>query len=789
MVIRYNKIGIFRLSVIKGVKTSMIKITFFKNIFTRTGNTVECSFEELAAMIKQSVKIDGTDRDKVYNKCFIRTQCRGARKDGNCDDSSVVIIIDADRAGGASALVEPSVAHNVLKDMGINHLIYTSWSHKSDPEKQVNKYRILIPVEGCYNKRDIVSANWQILRILKENGVDIKHVKEMDSWSQPWFYGRHIGEYECYEYYGGKEFQVDPDERSCEDKEDEEVSQEDEDGGKEKDEGKVCGVTKQELYDNIRTGAEFHESLRTLSYQMIKDGMSNADVKAYLKVLMDGSLEAGSDRWQKRYGEIDRLVDGAEKLSGEDSAGWCLAEEKKFKKISLPKAPGLMGQFMTELEEFMNYRDETIAFVSSIFIVSSIIGRKFNVDINDADGRGKPTALNMYLTLAAETGSGKSEIEDAVENCYIQFSGANGNIQDFFYKGRVSGPRALYKRYLNQRVIGFIQNEKGIAGQSSLGDQQGMKDAWLNLYGQGAWNKWSGAAGFTDSDTDVKSLRGVAVSYVGESTPVELRKAYSKGDQVANGTIPREMIFTISELNTKPNRNIRKCYSKSVVDRFIELVNLCHPESASDVYAPVIITSAGEADREKYLDVQEAYRVRQNEGEDVLERAMSSRAFVKMLRLAGICTVINKGPYGDRINYIDRDEWEWARSVVEYEYANMEQIVNLTNGTDDLGAAVKFAVTKIKQMLDDKISDSTLRLDKESRVLKLIPCTNLKKAIRYNSAVLALNGDPKKAYRIVSGVDKVINYMIDLGIISKPEKNKLRRGECYRVLKAINEYI
>jgi len=758
----------------------MITITLFKNIYDKSGVQVCGSFKEIVDRLRISNRISDKERSgdldsiKVYNKVMIRTGCKGQRKDSNCDELSNLIVIDMDK--GTRTNPKPWNVNKVLTDIGINHFIYTSWSNMVNGEP---KYRILIPTAQGYNKSNLHALNAQVLELLANEGQGIVHVKEMDSWSQPWFYGRHVEEYNTYEYFDGFDYNIGEIKESPAQIEKTSAPDPDKD---------VVKSGKEALYENIRTGSEYHESLRTLSFQMIKDGMSKADVKAYLKSLMNGSLESGSDRWQKRYGEIDRLVDGV-KDEPEESKEWSIGKGKLLKRFGLPKAPGLMGQFMTELEEFMNYRDSTIAFVSSIFIVSSIVGRKFNVDINDAEGRGKPTALNMYLTLAAETGSGKSEIEDSVENCYMQFSGANGNIQDFFFKGRVSGPRALYKRYINQRVIGFIQNEKGIAGQSSLGDQQGMKDAWLNLYGQGAWNKWSGAAGFTDSDTDIKSIRGVAVSYVGESTPVELRKAYSKGDQVANGTIPREMIFTIGELNTKPNRQIRKEYSKQIVDRFIELINLCHPEASADMYAPIILTSACDADREMYLDVQEMYRERQNSGEDVLERAMSSRAFVKMLRLAGICSVINKGPEHERIGYIDKDEWEWAKSVVEYEYANMEQIVNLTNGSDDLGVAVKIAVSKICQMLDDTIKDSTLKLDKYHRDYKWIPCTYLKKAIRYMPAILALEGDPKRAYKIVSGVDKVIVYLIDLGIISKPEKNTLKRGECYRVLEGINDFI
>jgi len=69
------------------------------------------------------------------------------------------------------------------------------------------------------------------------------------------------------------------------------------------------------LYENIRIGRDYHDTLRDLSWRLIAAGTDAGTVVNQLRALMEQS-EAPHDeeRWQPRYDDIPRLVDGAVKL-------------------------------------------------------------------------------------------------------------------------------------------------------------------------------------------------------------------------------------------------------------------------------------------------------------------------------------------------------------------------------------------------------------------------------------------------------------------------------------------
>ena len=231
------------------------------------------------------------------------------RKDEDCEPSRILIIDgDCSRDGGNAP--SPRAAHIALKELGYNHFVYTTHSHSKDK----NKWRAVIAA-GKYERKDLKANNVAIIQEMKARGCSIKHVKEMDSFSQIWFLPRRDdltdGMYAQYEYYDGSDWET----IHVEESEAEETE------GKEKADQKGYTSSLEELHENIRTGREYHESLRTLSYQYIVDGMSSANTKALLKSIMEGSKDAGTDRWQTRYNDIDRMVDGAVSRNDFDRIG------------------------------------------------------------------------------------------------------------------------------------------------------------------------------------------------------------------------------------------------------------------------------------------------------------------------------------------------------------------------------------------------------------------------------------------------------------------------------------
>jgi len=749
-------------------------ITKFRSETEKQGGIVKQyeHFEDLAKEFKECRK------GGKLGSGFIRCETI-ERKDSDCKPSRL-LIIDGDESEDGSNAPSPRQVHLALKELGYNHFIYTSHSHSKDK----NKYRVVIAADE-YDRNAVTANNSAVLLELKARGKAIKHVKEMNSFSQIWFNPRRDdpedGLYRFYGFFKGKDWEsiTDVQESETETKKDQEETEKT--GGSE---------SLEQMHENIRTGREYHESLRTLSYQYIADGMSTANAKAILKSIMNSSKDAGSDRWQTRYDDIDRMVDGAIGSSVASSIADLDLSEPETIHNPPPMPDGLLGKFITELKEFMLYEDDTIAFAAGMFILTSIVGRTFNVDIHSKDGLGAPTALNMYFTLAAETGVGKSEIENAVERTFMEFSGVNGSIRDFFYKGRVTGPRALYRIYKSQRSVGVIANEAGIEGKSSLGDKQGLNSAWLNLYGQGAWNKYTSASELSDSDNSIESIRAVAISRVSESTPVELMSYYRQGASVENGLIPRENMFIIKEINTKANRNIRSHYSKDIRDKMEHLVSICHKNAGEDLgFKPYVISVDDSALLAEMFAMQERLRTRQSKGNTMHERALSGRMFVKMLRYAGIWTVFNVDKEDKDSLTITRSGWSWAVRVVEDEYDKINDVVALTSGNNVMDELIDYTAYKLGQIINGTIKVNDCRVDPEMRRSGIIPTTKVKKAVRSNPQFKDLEGDPKFSGMYKSGIDKVLEYMAKIGYIEVLKKNPLGRGAAIKVLDGLVEHL
>lgn len=707
---------------------------------------------------------------------FVRGQLKPpVRNDENATNSKL-LIIDGDEGKKGRSAPRACDVHEALVKIGLNHFIYTSHSHKKEIDGVVrNKYRVVIEASE-YERKDLDRNNREILRALAEMGLIIKYVKEMKSWSQIWYEPRlEAGRedvFEYYEYFDGIPWKSYINTIEDESDESDEASAENWNQFDRSD-----SETLHEMYENIRTGKEYHNSMLIITYQMVKDGMSKAHCKEYMRSLMDASDGVGTERWNTRYLQIDDLVD---KIKDEESEKESLEREKQFmemppvdfkskdKKVDdtekeIPLPNGLLGKYIRQNMEFMRYKDKKIAFVSSMFILASICGRKFNVDIASADGMADPTALNMYFTLAAETGIGKSEVEGLVEKAYFHFAGNDGNIMDFFYKGKVTGPKAMRRIYSERRSIGFVVNEAGMEGQSKLGDRLGLASEWLNLYGQGAWNKWTSSAEFSDVENSSKSVRAAAVSRIGESTPVELKKFYRSGDNMENGLIPRECVFLLGKANHEINRNIRVEYSSDIRDKFVQLVQTCHKDINEDVlFKPHIITVDDKDLLDDMYNTQEQYRKIQLgfvKGKDGLhQRAMASRLFVKMLRYCGLITIFNKEKSSARCLVIDKDDWEWSKRIVEWEYSQVDKLVNLTMiADDDMGKCMRVVSRKIMEMLNDEVGVKDCQLNAKERKQQIIPAGKLNKLIRTKPEIKELQN--KAGFRSMPVIYMILEYM------------------------------
>lgn len=191
------------------------KLNLSKTVIGGVSNTQLQRFDillsELIAMFKpEQVKV-GT-KDGTY---FVRGRCIGGRSDAAMAQAeNLLIIIDGDSSiSEAGEIVEgapdPELAHEAMKQAGIEHLIYTSHSHHKQ-DQDFNKWRLLVPSNAT--AQTLTSGVDAILDILHLAGVTVAPVKENTSLSQPWFFPRvdagRADDYYCASYETGQPFNV-----------------------------------------------------------------------------------------------------------------------------------------------------------------------------------------------------------------------------------------------------------------------------------------------------------------------------------------------------------------------------------------------------------------------------------------------------------------------------------------------------------------------------------------------------------------------------------------------------
>lgn len=146
------------------------------------------SFDELGAFLSKPAV---GDKDGTY---FVRgaVNATGKRGDANISLADLVVLDGDSRivAGSAEAVEgapPPELVHEVLRDLDIQHLLYTSHSHGPKGDR----YRVLIvPDRPLTNKNELALCVDWLIHSLHAKGVMLNDVKENRAWSQPWYFPR-----------------------------------------------------------------------------------------------------------------------------------------------------------------------------------------------------------------------------------------------------------------------------------------------------------------------------------------------------------------------------------------------------------------------------------------------------------------------------------------------------------------------------------------------------------------------------------------------------------------------
>ena len=665
------------------------------------------------------------------------------RKDDNLKQSNIFIIDGDASLTNPHSAPDPAELHTLLSRLGWNHFIYTTHSHKP-PEKY--KFRCVVECEP-HTKQDIKNLAKHIVGVLNAEGYPLQLVKEMNTWSQPWFYPTrddpNDGLFQYFKYTDGSRVtlprQISHEAIAHKSNDDDQQSLE-------------------SLIEDIRSGKTYHAPLLNLSYQYVKDGMPRKLAILTLQSIMNNSV-IKDERWQERYDSIPGLVDGAISKISESNEEDVEVFDAREDNETLPNVatelgiieypPGLLGELVQSAYNQQFLHSHIFAFVSAMGLVAGITGRTFNV---------LGTGLNIEMLVIARTGRGKDAIRKFISQTLMNLN-EHGETSSFLAPSRFTGPVAMYNALKDSRSCVSVQTECGLIRSSETGDQSGIVRYQLGLYSASGKNEMMGSEGYSSKDGSIQSLRAAAMTFIMESTAESFSSIFNNEKAFLTGELPRVGIYRESDFIPETDFSPKPQIPDNVMLKLKYLTQLCSRQQAKPT--PDVIDFQFETPS-KLNDINDRWRNVLNSQEDDARILMATRNTLRTVKYAAIAAAFNNEP-GDHVIH-DR-ELDWANRAIEAEFNSIEFFFRNVAVQGDIHDVAKRAKRNIVKALNGL--EHGPRAPHDSLRLKSAMTIGTFKAICLNiKAVRDLN-DRRGGTK--DGAQKLLDYYIANGYCTKPK--------------------
>lgn len=702
---------------------------------------------------------------------------RGALKDAPRNDENLeysrLLIIDADAGLNGNPTPSAESCHAALTSLGYSHIIYTTHSHTPD----YHKYRAIVELSDDIQQHELHANVSQLIDELRANGCALKYAFEMDTWSQIWFLPRSENpeNYINYSWFDGNLF----DAIHCE--ETEEFKREREARGTES-ESSGDTETLDEMFANIRTGREYHQSLRNLSYQLAKDSVSKALIMSMLRAAMEASQDAGSERWVTRMKELERLVDGGiARVEDEEAASFEIPDtvvtDDGYTPPPIP--PGRLGKMINQIMRCMPNPQIEFAFPMALGSVAAICGAKFNVHTNQYSG------LNLNMTVVADTGFGKGQISKFYNDLFIGgLSGkiinlsSGGGMHSFKGANNYTAPKPLHKDLMLGRSKVVCMQEAGIMLGAKSGNADELSAYVMENYVNSAHNQFSSSRAYANDEHSLKQFRAPAMTLILESTEESLASSLKDMNALESGYIPRQTMFKV---NGKPkmnrNRGEKTSYNfdEDVVNQLSILIGEASAIQAVDDFEVNVVDLTDEQ-FEDYCELSDSYAT--DYDDDKVAKIIASRMAHKVIKFAALAAVFNGWKKGDM--KVDDASWQWAKDMGQWEMDNINHNLSYMRDGNEYNFAIEYLKERITAGLQHK--DTTPK----QRTAKVIRRSVLSDRINAKFEALAAEARmPTQAY-----MDRTLKTMERLQLIRLLDGHpscKKRNTPCIQVLEGMFE--
>lgn len=502
----------------------------------------------------------------------------------------------------------------------------------------------------------------------------------------------------------------------------------------------------------IISGANYHGSIMWMLNHWVNCGIKSPDELKFMIVDLLNQSTVQDERWEARINNEylalnirDAIKFVKDNPINADIVVPTIDIEQHQLNIGYP--PGLMGELCNEIYQMAPHPNEEVALMAGFALIAGIVGRTYNV---------LGTGLNLYVALLADSGVGKANLKNSINTALMMHCALEGG-SSFKGSTRFTGPKALYEM-LNlglSRVC--VLEESGLMSESTAGDQKGLTRVMLDIYSSSGKGEFAGGENYSKAEQNVLVIPSPALTIAHVSTPLSYLRALKAKDATVSGDIARVWMMRTMRDKRPLNIDRRKKFSDPVITMIKTLVKQCMPQQTE---AGMSVINMGHSliniqqDSDAWTDLENKYK---RDG-DQLRRALTSRAFIKILKISGISSIFN--------NKQDTglDEYKWANEAIHGEIGTIEDA--LTSGSsDDMMIVVKsIIVPTVSKILNGAFNDKRKLPPKVLIGKGIFTSTNLNQCLRNSEVIKRMNDDPEKP-NPRSGIEKIVHFMARTGLI------------------------
>lgn len=431
--------------------------------------------------------------------------------------------------------------------------------------------------------------------------------------------------------------------------------------------------------------------------------------------------------------------------------------------------PGLAGQIAYFIYQSAPRPVKEVAIVSALGFLAGVCGKAFCIP---------QSGLNLYIVLIARSAVGKEAMHSGISALITAAANRQPPVMRFVdFSDFASGP-ALKKAVAANPSFVNVAGEWGhklkrLAAEDGRDTPMNqLRHVMTDLFQKSGPASIVGGITYSNKDSNIASVAGVAYSMIGESTPGKFYESLTES-MMEDGFMSRFLLVEYDglrpPLNTNPIREPSKALGDAVAD-------LCtHAMTMLDRQDTVMVSRTEEA--AKMMEAFERQCDEQINGtNDEMWRQMWNRASLKMMRVSALMAVADNW-----LNpIITKTHIDWALSLIHKDIAIMTKRIESGDiGMNDDSRERKI-VKMLKEYLDAPVA-SSYGIPDELRKNSIIPRKFLQirtaRQVAFNSHRAGAN----------TALDHTLRSMCDSGYIMEVDRNKMAdqfnfHGKAYRIL-------